>query len=310
MPKGSLPVGYSFVPKGNVYITSNCRKLTQECGRSVYIVVDAKNQQIGIGVPTGTYLAVQYKEMDTRADRAANVLKRDEGIAKAFQKEIVNIFPQIPSKALQNVVKIALEKGKGKVGRTGKLDVKRKAHLAVGAHIRHCETDYDKLLRNGIAREDARKQVEEKMREVRKAWVGDSQTTRGKPGKASKSPVRLNFKSTQETKGGKRHSPVQPKKNAKTSISTTATANTASPRTSKTAAAGRFTSERKPAIRTARRAHRQDSILKSLVKEVTTALKQKKAAPKPKSPKVIATAASFRERRAPKPRLTQPVALS
>ena len=101
MSKGALPSRYSFVPKGNVYITSNCRKLTQERGRSVFIVVDAKNQQIGIGVPTEVYVGVQFKEKDTRADRAANVIKRDEGIAKSFQSEIMKEFPQIPSNSLR-----------------------------------------------------------------------------------------------------------------------------------------------------------------------------------------------------------------
>lgn len=309
MPKGSLPNGYSFVPKGNVYITSNCRKLTQEGGRSVYIVVDAKSQQIGLGVPTEIYVAVQFKEMETRAARAANVLKRDEGIAKTFQKEIVNIFPQIPSKALSNVVKIALEKGKGKVGRTGKLNIKSKVHLAVWAHIRHCETDYDKLLRSGVAREEARLQVEEKIKEVRKAWGGDSQKKHGKPGKSPKSAAGPNIKSAQATKGAKKDSPGQPKKTAKTSTSTTATTKALSPRTSKIVRL--FTNERNAAVRSAKRAHRQKSILEFVEKDGKKIAEQQKAAPKPSSPKVvIATAASFRERRAPKPRIIQPVAPS
>lgn len=308
MPKGSLPNGYSFVPKGNVYITSNCRKATQESGRTVNIVVDAKNQQIGIGVPTEIYVVVQFKERDTRAARATNVLKKDEGIAKAFQKEIVNIFPQIPSKALDNVVKIALEKGKGKVGRTGKLDVKRKVHLAVWAHIRHCETDYDKLLRSGVAREEARLQVEEKIKEVRKAWGGDSQKKHGKPGKSPKSAAGPNFKSAQATKGAKKDSPGLPKKTAKTSTSTTTTTKALSPRTSKIVRL--FTNERNAAVRSAMRAHRQKSTLESLETDVTKATKQQKPAPKNSSPKVIATAASFREKRAPKPTSTQPVAPS
>ncbi|KAK7717727.1 hypothetical protein SLS64_003222 [Diaporthe eres] len=299
VPKGSLPSGYSFVPKGNVYITSNCRKLAQAVGSSVYVVIDAKNQQIGLGVPTEIYVGVQFKEMETRAERAANVLKRDEGIAKGFQKEIMHLFPQIPSKALHNVLKIALQKGKGKVGRTGKLDIQHKAHLAVWAHMRHCETDYDALLRNGIAREEARQQVEAKMKEVRKAWGGDSQMMRGKPRKSSKSPARPNIKSTKAGKGARKDSPGHLKKSVKTSSLTTAIAKAASPRASKTA--GRFTNERNAAIRNARRAHRQKQSLKDLAKDATKPAKQQGTKPKSAGPKVIATAASFRERRTPKP---------
>lgn len=303
VPKGSLPNGYSFVPKGNVFITSNCRKKTQESGRSVYIVIDAKKQQIGIGVPTGIYMGVQFKEMDTRAERAANVLKRDESIAKGFQKEIVEIFPQIPAKALQNVLKIALEKGKGKVGRTGKLDVQRKARLAVWAHVRHCETDYEVLLKMGAPREEARKQVEAKIKEVCKAWGAGSQTTHGKSRKTSKSLARPNIKSSQATMGRKKVNPVHPKKIAKTSISTTAITSAASPKTSRKA--GQFTNERNAAVRNARRAHRQKPSLGNLAEDEKKPTKQQ-AAPKPSSPEVIATAASFRERRTPKPRFILP----
>lgn len=308
VPKGSLPFGYSFVPKGNVYITSNCRKLAQAGGSSVYIVIDAKNQQIGLGVPTEIYVGVQFKEMETRAERAANVLKRDEGIAKGFQKEIMNLFPQIPSKALHNVLKIALEKGKGKVGRTGKLDIQRKAHLAVWAHIRHCETDYDALLRNGIAREEARQQVEEKIKEVRKAWGGDSQVMRGKPGKSSKSLARPSIKSTQAAKVARKDSPGHPKKGVKNSSLTTAITKVASPRASKTA--GQFTNKRNAAVRNARRVHRQKQSPKELAKDGTAPAKQKEVAPKRASPKVVATAASFREKRTSKPTVIEPAAPS
>lgn len=308
MSKRALPSGYSFVPKGNVYITSNCRKSTQERGRSVFTVIDAKNQQIGIGVPTDIYLGVQFKERETRADRAANVLKRDESIAKSFQKEIMKEFPQIPSDSLRKTLKIALEKGKGKVGRTGKLDVRRKVHLAVRAHIRHCETDYDTLLRNGIAREDARKQVEAKIQEVFKAWRGGLQTMRAKPANTPKSPVRPNTKVVQATKRVQQEDTGQVTNNTR-ALSLTAAdsvdfilreAQTASLALNQTI----FTA------RHAMRAHRQKaSVEKVVVTKSTPTKPQKPTSIKPK-PGVVPTAASFRERRTPKPRIIQPVACS
>lgn len=307
VPRGSLPTGYSFVPKGNVYITSNCRKMAQESGHSVYLVTDAKQQQIGIGVPTEIYVGVQFKEMETRAERAANVVKRDEGIAKGFRKEIVDIFPQIPPDALRNVAKIALQKGKGKVGRVGKLDVQRKARLAVWAHVRHCETDYDALLRSGIPREEARQQVEAKIKEVCKAWSVGSKMAHGKTRKTSKSSARPNIKSSKAVKGPKKAKLVQSKKNAKTSTSTTAITSAASLRVLQKA--GQFTSKRDAAVRNAKRAHRQTS-LENWVEIEKKPKKQQKAEPRTSSPKVVATAASFRERRPPKPRVVQPIAPS
>lgn len=298
VPKGSLPTGYSFVPKGNVYITSNCRKMTQESGRSVYLVTDEKQQQVGIGVPVVVHVCVQFKERSTRAERAANVVKRDEGMSKGFQKEIMNIFPQIPPDALRNVAKIALQKGKGKVGRVGKLDVQRKARLAVWAHVRHRETDYDALLRSGVPREEARQQVEAKIKEVYKAWGVGSQTKQGKTRKSSKSSARPNIKSPKAGKGEKKASLLHPKKNAKTSNSTAAITSAASPRASKKA--GHFTA------RNAKRAHRQTS----LESWIQVREEPKKTEPRTSSPKVIATAASFREKRASKSGVIEPIAPS
>ncbi|KKY32155.1 hypothetical protein UCDDA912_g07889 [Diaporthe ampelina] len=278
VPKCSLPSGYSFVPKGNVFITRNCRRLTQACGCSVYVVIDAKNEPIGIGVPTEIHVGVQSKETDTRAERAANVLKRDGGIAKGFQKEIMKIFPKIPPDALRNVSRIALQKGKGKVGRVGKLNVQRRARLAVWAHVRHCETDYDVLLRNGVPREDARHRVEAKIKEVCKVWGSGSQTTRGKPGK--------------------------------TSTSTSSPGTAASQAIKKTAKpVAQITNERKVAVRNSKRAHRQKQSLIKLGKKDKKLTKQQKGAPKASSSpaRVVATAASFREKRTPKPRVIPPI---
>ena len=291
--KGALPSRYSFVPKGNVYITSNCRKLTQERGCSVFIVVDTKKQQIGIGVPTEVYVGVQFKERDTRADRAANVIKRDEGIAKGFESEIMKEFSQIPPNSLRNVLKIALEKGKGKVGRTGKLDVQRKVHLAVRAHIRHCETDYDMLLRTGVAREDARKQIEARIQDVCKAWGGSLQTTRVKPAKTLKpSSVRPNSKVLQATQQVKRDSTRQPTKDKEVSSLT---------------AADSVDFILREATRRAMRAHREKGGMAKVDTTKTKPQKQQIPSPDTSSPKVVATAASFRERRTPKLRVTQPI---
>ncbi|POS74438.1 hypothetical protein DHEL01_v207161 [Diaporthe helianthi] len=315
--KGALPSGYAFVPKGNVYITTNCRKLTQQRGRSVLTVIDEKNRQIGIGVPKDIYLVVQFKDTETRDDRAANVVKRDEGIAKGFEKDIMREFPNIPSNSLRNVLKIALEKGKGKVGRTGKLDMQRKVHLAVRAHIRHCETDYDKLLRSGVAREDARQRIEAKIQEVCRAWGGGSQSMRGKAAaKTTRSPARSRTKVlVQATKTVKleeaEHEKAMHMHNTETSRLTavdsidailTAAAETATPTVTNVFA------------RQAMRARREDAMVTRVTSSNTTPTKQhtstSTASPSTTTPKVIPTAASFRERRTPKPTLTQPLVVA
>ena len=54
-----MPKGYRFVPKGNVYITKNCRKNTQAANKTVYVVVESLNTKrvktLGIRVPADIY---------------------------------------------------------------------------------------------------------------------------------------------------------------------------------------------------------------------------------------------------------------
>jgi hypothetical protein len=42
--------------------------------------------------------------------------------------------------------------------------------MAVVAHVRHAETDYDKLLTQGFDRSDARREVQERLDRILDAW--------------------------------------------------------------------------------------------------------------------------------------------
>lgn len=172
----ALPVDYSFVPKGNIYITANCRKDAQAAGKTVYVIVNSKNVQIGIGVPGHIHSDVSQKELQTRAERAKNVEKRDSSIEKEFEKVIRHEFPRMPAPVLPQVLEVALSKGKGKVGRTGTLDMRQKAHLAVRAHIRHCHTPYDALMRGqsrgSATRNKARDAVQDQVDSTARSWGG------------------------------------------------------------------------------------------------------------------------------------------
>lgn len=185
----SLPKGCSFVPKGNVYITSNCRKQAQETQKTIYIVLDAKKVQIGIAVPTHIHDEVRRREIETRADRAKNVEKKDASIQKAFEKAIRKVFPDIPSSSLAQVLSTALKKGKGKVGRTGTIAMLEKAELAVRAHIRHCHTPYDQLMRrpNPLPKHEARAAVADQVSLIAGSWggQGSAKHPRSRKGKTS-----------------------------------------------------------------------------------------------------------------------------
>lgn len=173
----SIPAGYSFVPKGNVYITGNCRRQALGAHDAVYVVVNSKNEQIGIAVPHAVHQEVRRMEVETRAERTKNVEKRDATIEKEFDKVIREEFPHMPAATLPRVLSTALKKGKGKVGRTSTLSMRQKAHLAVRAHIRHCHTPYDRLMGvqgGSLARQKAREAVQSEVDSIARCWRGQA----------------------------------------------------------------------------------------------------------------------------------------
>lgn len=86
----------------------------------------------------------------------------------------------MPPATLDIVMDHAFLKGSGRVGRTGMTTDKRKASLAVEAHIRHTHTPYDSLLDGGMERSDARKKVWPTVKAIKKSWEGDEDGKSGK----------------------------------------------------------------------------------------------------------------------------------
>lgn len=78
----------------------------------------------------------------------------------------------MPESSLDVVLNHAFLKGSGRVGRTSMTTDKRKASLAVEAHIRHTHTPYDSLLDGGMERDEARKKVWPAVKVIRKSWEG------------------------------------------------------------------------------------------------------------------------------------------
>lgn len=176
--KVTLPNEYALVRKGNVYITKNCRKLTQEAGQTVYTIQSATKTSIGIAVPTSIYAQVQKLNDETSADRAAAVAKKDATVKDAFEVELLRLFPKAPIANVDLIVKHTLKKRSGRVGQTTKLDLDKVVILAVRAHIRHKLTEYDALLRSGVDREQARKDVQRTIDDVAREWRGVKAVTK------------------------------------------------------------------------------------------------------------------------------------
>ncbi|OAL54329.1 hypothetical protein IQ07DRAFT_500923 [Pyrenochaeta sp. DS3sAY3a] len=87
------------------------------------------------------------------------------------------LFPKIPEADLTSIVTHAFAKGTERVGNAKDISLARRIQLAVGAHIRHTRTDYDKLLKT-VGYMDARRIVEPdslaKLLEWRDEAGGDS----------------------------------------------------------------------------------------------------------------------------------------
>ncbi|CAK7214982.1 hypothetical protein SCUCBS95973_002321 [Sporothrix curviconia] len=152
LPTTPMPRGYVFVRKGNVYITAHCRRATHAEGRVVYLVVRdlAKSKTVvGIRCPQHVVAAVRAAEQATRTARHAATNRRDAAQAEAFRAALLARYPAVPADTVPRIVQHAMQKHAGRVARTGTLDLAARVRLAVRAHIRHCWTDYEALLREG-----------------------------------------------------------------------------------------------------------------------------------------------------------------
>ncbi|KAI0149607.1 hypothetical protein GGR57DRAFT_473964 [Xylariaceae sp. FL1272] len=174
-----MPQGYIYLKKGDAYLTRNCRLQTKKEGRDLYVVVGrlrGSKQQLGIRVPATIFASVMKSERESRRDRAEAVQKRDDKLEEKLRDEILRQYPKIPAANLPVLMKHATMKHSRRVGRSGTVDEVEKARLAVIAHIRHTQTDYDSILRNvrktgrKDAREFARRSVAQTINGVLKTW--------------------------------------------------------------------------------------------------------------------------------------------
>ena len=89
-----------------------------------------------------------------------------------FAARVRELFPHCPEKREQIIAQHACQKYSGRVGRSSaakELD-ENAIRLAVVAHVRHSETEYDNLLMTGWERADARRQVHDEVSTVLDRW--------------------------------------------------------------------------------------------------------------------------------------------
>lgn len=113
---------------------------------------------------------------ERRRERAA--LRRsalDEAFVNQFAHAIRKTYPSCPEGREQEIASHACLKYSGRVGRSAaaKSSDEEAIGLAVKAHVRHRETDYDSLLAQGWDRLEARREVAGGVQDLLDGWRSD-----------------------------------------------------------------------------------------------------------------------------------------
>jgi hypothetical protein len=96
----------------------------------------------------------------------------DQQYIEAFANRVRELFPHCPGGREQEIAEHACRKYSGRVGRSAaaKTFDEQAVRLAVIAHIRHRETDYDQLLGKGWFRGEARAHVRDRVDQISENW--------------------------------------------------------------------------------------------------------------------------------------------
>ena len=126
--------------------------------------------------------ALERAERECEADaeqreirRRESALRRgelDEVYIRSFADRVREVYPCCPPGREASIAEHACRKYSGRVGRTAaakELDEKA-VRLAVTAHVRHTETNYDELLSHMFERNDARIRVRDAVAEILELW--------------------------------------------------------------------------------------------------------------------------------------------
>ncbi len=126
--------------------------------------------------------ALERAEAECKADATQRIIRRDqatlrraeldEEYVRPFAARVRDVYPNCPAGREALIAEHACRKYSGRVGRSAAAkDLDEQAvRLAVTAHVRHAETNYDELLSNMFERSDARTIVRNAVAEVLKLW--------------------------------------------------------------------------------------------------------------------------------------------
>ena len=170
----------AFLPAGDSALTRRARK---ESGLSAVVLKWSRTrkhyERQGLLVEDA---AVARAEQECAADASVREARRaradvrrgelDQEYVSQFAARVRELFPHCPAKRDRVIAEHACRKYSGRVGRSAaakELD-EGAVRLAVAAHVRHAETEYDRLLLSGADRFDARGHVAREASRVMADW--------------------------------------------------------------------------------------------------------------------------------------------
>jgi hypothetical protein len=169
-----------FLPSGEVALTQRARKYS--CLSAVVLEWSRSRKRYERQGLLVEAQALTKAEEECLADEEVRKRRRereaarreawDRQYAAQFAARVRELFPQCPPRREGDIAEHACLKYSGRVGRSasGKALDDRAVWLAVVAHVRHQETDYDKLLARGHDRSEARAVVQTAVACVLEKW--------------------------------------------------------------------------------------------------------------------------------------------
>ncbi len=175
-------VGYVMLPPGDAAMTRRSKKHSTLCG-----VVLGWNQRRKRYERQGQLveeIAIEKAKIECQKDQAIRDQKnkkaalvrevKDREYKIAFAHAIRKRYPHCPTNREFHIAEHACEKYSGRVGRTA--DAKqfdsKMIDLAVEAHIRHTETNYDTQFGKGKSKKEIRSEVRYDINYLLKQWRG------------------------------------------------------------------------------------------------------------------------------------------
>jgi len=170
-----------FLPAGDAALTGRAKK----AGTLSAVVVRwnkgrKRYERQGLLVSEAALAAAEAQclaDEDARARRRSRDAERraaqDVELAVRMATRIIELYPGCPPERAQEIAEHTAQRGSGRVGRSaaGRALDDGALKLAVTASIRHLDTEYDKLLMDGVPRDEARIRIRTTIDHILTNWA-------------------------------------------------------------------------------------------------------------------------------------------